>query len=71
MDHFIPLPHCSLVSFLHKLLIIISSTIQEHSDPHTQVIVFVNPYSTGCVIAQEMVCRGYNVMALWTHGFAK
>lgn len=47
-----------------------SSTIQEHSDPHTQVVVFVDPYSTGCVIAQEMVRRGYNVMALWTHGFA-
>jgi hypothetical protein len=47
-----------------------SSTIQEHLDPHTQVIVFVNPYSRGCVIAQEMVHRSYDVMALWTHGFA-
>ncbi len=47
-----------------------SSTIQEHSDPHTQVVVFVDPYSTECVTAQEMVRRGYNVMALWTHGFA-
>jgi hypothetical protein len=63
--------HCSLVFVLHKSSsLIMSSTIQEHSDPHTQVVVFVDPYSTECVTAQEMVRRGYNVMALWTHGFA-
>lgn len=49
------------------------STIQEDdlSDPRFQLVVIVDPYSTGCVVAQEMTRRGYQVMALWTHGFAE
>lgn len=48
--------------------------IQENAieaDPHSQLVVLVDPYSTGCVIAQEMTRRGYQVMALWTFGFAE
>lgn len=39
-------------------------------DPSTQVVVIVDPYSTGCLIAQEVQKRGYRVLALWTIGFS-
>jgi len=35
-----------------------------------EVVVFVDPYSTGCTIAQEISNRGYLVVALWTIGFS-
>jgi hypothetical protein len=35
-----------------------------------KVVVFVDPYSTGCVVAQEMARRGYLLIALWTIGFS-
>jgi len=49
------------------------STIQEDVlvDPRSKLVVLVDPYSTGCVVAQEMTRRGYQVMALWTFGFAE
>lgn len=34
-------------------------------------VVLVDPYSTGCVIGQEMAKRGYLLIALWTTGFAE
>jgi glutathione synthase/RimK-type ligase-like ATP-grasp enzyme len=36
-----------------------------------QCVVLVDPYSTGCVIGQEMAKRGYLLIALWTTGFAE
>jgi phosphoribosylamine-glycine ligase len=36
-----------------------------------RVAVFVDPYSTGCVVAQEMARRGYLLVALWTLGFSE
>jgi hypothetical protein len=39
-------------------------------NPSEQVVVLVDPYSTGCVIAQEMSKRGYGLVAVWTLGFA-
>jgi hypothetical protein len=36
-----------------------------------QCVVLVDPYSTGCVIGQEMAKRGYLLIALWTIGFAE
>lgn len=36
-----------------------------------QCVVIVDPYSTGCVIGQEMARRGYLLIALWTTGFAE
>jgi biotin carboxylase len=36
-----------------------------------KVVVLVDPYSTGCVVAQEMAKRGYLLIALWTKGFAE
>lgn len=35
------------------------------------IVVMVDPYSTACVIAQEMQKRGYLIVALWTVGFAE
>ena len=34
-------------------------------------VVIVDPYSTACVIAQEIARRGYLIIALWTHGFSE
>ena len=33
-------------------------------------VVIVDPYSTACVIAQEIARRGYLIIALWTHEFS-
>jgi len=41
------------------------------ADPQSKLIVVVDPYSTGCVIAQEMTRRGYQILAVWTFGFAE
>lgn len=40
-------------------------------DASKEVVVVVNPYSTGCVIAKEVQSRGFKVIALWTKGFAE
>ena len=39
-------------------------------DASKEVVVLVDPYSTGCCIAEEILKRGYRVMALWTKGFS-
>lgn len=30
----------------------------------------VDPYSTGCLVAQEIAKRGFSIMAVWTNGFS-
>eukprot|EP00536_Pseudo-nitzschia_multiseries_P009359 jgi/Psemu1/22964/gm1.22964_g len=35
-----------------------------------QIAVVVDPYSTGCCVAQEIQKRGYLLIAVWTIGFA-
>lgn len=40
-------------------------------DVSTQVVVIVDPYSTGCLVAKEINLRGYPIVALWTHGFSE
>lgn len=40
------------------------------SSPQTKLVIVVDPYSTGCMIAQEISKRGYHLMALWTAGFS-
>eukprot|EP00977_Amphora_coffeiformis_P010196 scaffold2363_cov159-Amphora_coffeaeformis.AAC.58 len=35
------------------------------------VVVAVDPYSSGCAIAKEIMSRGYSVVALWTRGLPK
>jgi biotin carboxylase len=35
------------------------------------LVVIVDPYSTGCLIAQEISKRGYLIAALWSDGFAE
>lgn len=40
-------------------------------DASKEVVVVVDPYSTGCVIVQEIQSRGYKVIALWTRGFSE
>lgn len=34
------------------------------------LVIIVTPYSTGCIVAQEMMRRGFLVGALWTSGFS-
>ena len=38
-------------------------------DASKEVAVIVDPYSTGCLVAKEIMSRGYKVIALWTLGF--
>eukprot|EP00577_Skeletonema_sp_RCC1716_P023900 CAMPEP_0113434856 /NCGR_PEP_ID=MMETSP0013_2-20120614/35902_1 /TAXON_ID=2843 ORGANISM="Skeletonema costatum, Strain 1716" /NCGR_SAMPLE_ID=MMETSP0013_2 /ASSEMBLY_ACC=CAM_ASM_000158 /LENGTH=95 /DNA_ID=CAMNT_0000325065 /DNA_START=132 /DNA_END=415 /DNA_ORIENTATION=+ /assembly_acc=CAM_ASM_000158 len=39
-------------------------------NPSQQLILIVDPYSTGCMVAQEITKRGYQIMAIWTKGFS-
>ena len=39
-------------------------------DASREVVVVVDPYSTGCCITEEIMKRGYKVVALWTKGFS-
>lgn len=39
-------------------------------DASKELVVLVDPYSTGCCIAEEIMKRGYRIMALWTKGFS-
>ena len=36
-----------------------------------QVAIVVDPYSTGCCVAQEIQKRGYLLVAVWTIGFSE
>ncbi len=45
--------------------------ISDNDDPSSQVVVVVDPYSTGCLIAKEINLRGYPIVALWTKGFSE
>jgi biotin carboxylase len=40
------------------------------TDASKEIVVLIDPYSTGCCIAQEIKKRGYSILALWTCGFA-
>ena len=33
--------------------------------PSQSLILIVDPYSTGCMVAQEISKRGYPIMAIW------
>lgn len=35
-----------------------------------QVVIIVDPYSTGCLVGKEIAMRGYHLVALWTYGFS-
>ena len=35
-----------------------------------RIAVVVDPYSTGCFVAQEIQKRGYLIIAVWTIGFS-
>lgn len=39
-------------------------------DSSQEAVVIVDPYSTGCCVAEEITKRGFSVIALWTRGFA-
>lgn len=39
-------------------------------DASQEMVILVDPYSTGCCIAHEILKRGYGLIALWTAGFA-
>jgi len=40
-------------------------------DASKEVVIVVDPYSTGCLIVKEINSRGYKVIALWTKGFSE
>ena len=40
------------------------------TNPSQQLILIIDPYSTGCMVAQEITKRGYPIMAIWTKGFS-
>ena len=40
------------------------------ADPSHALVLLVDPYSTGCMIAQEIAKRGHPLLAVWTKGFA-
>lgn len=42
----------------------------QDTDPAYQAVILVDPYSTGCLIAQEISKRGYTILALWTKHFS-
>jgi len=39
-------------------------------DASKEAVVLIDPYSTGCCIAEEIMKRGYTIFALWTKGFS-
>ena len=45
------------------------------TDPFTmtegQVVIVIDPYSTGCLVGKEIAMRGYELIALWTKGFSE
>lgn len=51
---------------------VVDSTLKTSPYLHAskKVAILVDPYSTGCIVAQEMQLRGYLIVALWTAGFA-
>jgi hypothetical protein len=63
----------AFASHLHPLALSSSNnngSLDSFANPGDHVVVLVDPYSTGCVIAQEMSKRGYGLVAVWTLGFA-
>ena len=40
------------------------------SEEANGLVIVVDPYSTGCLIAQEISKRGYLIGALWSDGFS-
>jgi len=43
----------------------------EAAAPPQPVVVVVDPYSTGCLVVQEIVTRGYDVVALGPRTFPR
>lgn len=39
-------------------------------DASKEAVVIVNPYSTGCCIAEEIMKRGFNAIAIYSKGFS-
>jgi biotin carboxylase len=39
-------------------------------DSSKEAVIIVDPYSTGAVVASEIMKRGFSCIALWTRGFA-
>lgn len=46
-------------------------TQEQTNDPTGEAVVIVDPYSTGCLVAQEIHLRGYQLICLWTTGFSE
>jgi biotin carboxylase len=40
-------------------------------DASKEAVIIVDPYSTGCLVAEEILNRGYKIIALWTDGFSE
>lgn len=48
-----------------------SSSSSSSSNNHNEIVVIVDPYSTGCLVAQEILVRGYHLLCVWTSGFSE
>jgi len=44
---------------------------EQAQDPTGEAVVIVDPYSTGCLVAQEIHLRGFHLICLWTRGFSE
>ena len=44
---------------------------ETNSYPTNGMVVVVDPYSTGCLVAEEIAKRGFDIVELWTTGFAE
>jgi biotin carboxylase len=40
-------------------------------DSSKEAVIIVDPYSTGCCVAEEIMKRGFSLIAIWTRGFAE
>lgn len=45
-----------------------STSSSLHED---EAVVIVTPYSTGCLIARDIVRQGYKIICLWSQGFSE
>jgi len=41
------------------------------TDASNEAVLVIDPYSTGCCVAEEIMKRGYKIMALWTKNFSE
>lgn len=69
--------HCVTFLLKHNITTVSHTTAvtmppyQEARQSEGEAVVIVDPYSTGCLVAQEIHLRGYHLICLWTRGFSE